>query len=105
MKKKLYNQTPNPDENKILDDNEKYVNDPFVKNNNNEKNINNPFVKNNNNENYINNPFAKKNNNEIINSNPGGLNLDSIKKNSEQKNNFAEEWGGSVNFDKLTWAF
>ena len=38
--KKLYNQTPNPDENKILDDNKKYINNPFVNNNNNEKNIN-----------------------------------------------------------------
>ena len=57
--KKLYNQTPNPDESQKLEYNKKYINNPFVKNNNNEKNVSDPFVKNNN-ENYINNPFAKK---------------------------------------------
>ena len=76
------------------------MNNPFVKSNNNEKIINNPLIKNNNNE-YISNPFAKKNNNEIINSNPGGQNLDSVQKNGDPKNSFANVSNNSINFDKI----
>ena len=45
--------------------------------------------------------LLKKNNNEIINLNPEGSNLDSVKKNGEQKNNFAKESNSSINFDKI----